>query len=63
VYSALKEKVIQQNPFTSPKAYLLNSSNMSGDIFNSDWVLYGEAMALTLHPCLVDQHASVGRKT
>ena len=36
---------------------------MSGDILNSDRILYGKAMALTFHPRLVDQHASVGRKT
>jgi hypothetical protein len=36
---------------------------MSGDILNSDRILYGEAMALAFNPRLVDQHASVGRKT
>ena len=36
---------------------------MSSDILNSDWILYGEAMALALHPRLVNQHASVSRKT
>jgi hypothetical protein len=36
---------------------------MSGDILNSDRVLYGETMALAFYSRLVDQHASVGRKT
>lgn len=36
---------------------------MSRDILDRDWVLYREAMALTLHPCLVDEHASIGGET
>jgi len=36
---------------------------MSGDILNGDRVLYGEAMALAFHSGLVDQHASISRKT
>ena len=36
---------------------------MSCDILDSDWILYREAVALALHPCLVDEHASIGRET
>ena len=47
----------------SQRAHLLNSRDMSCDILDSDWILHREAMALALHPCLVDEHASVGRET
>ena len=47
----------------SQRAHLLNSRDMSCDILDSDWVLYRKAMALALHPCLVDEHASIGGET
>ena len=47
----------------SQRAHLLNSRDMSCDILDSDRILYREAMALALHPCLVDEHASIGRET
>lgn len=36
---------------------------MSRDIFDGDWILDCETVALTLYPCLVDQDASIGRET
>lgn len=43
--------------------YLLNSSNMSGNVFNSDGVLHGQTVALTFYPGFVDQNASIGGKS
>ena len=44
-------------------AYLLDGGNMSRDIFDGDWILDCQAVALALYPCLVDQDASIGRET
>jgi hypothetical protein len=43
--------------------HLLNPRNMSGDVLDCDRILYGEAMALAFHPCLVDKNTSIGSET
>lgn len=43
-------------------AYLLNRSDMPSDIFDRNWVLDSETMALTFYPRLVNEHSSISSK-
>ena len=43
--------------------YLLDASDVTRNVFDSDGIFNGEAMALALYPCLVNQDATVGGET
>jgi hypothetical protein len=45
------------------RMHLLNTSDMSRDIFDRDRVLDCQTMTLAFYPCFVDQHSAVGRET
>lgn len=48
------KKIMARTP-----AYLLNSSNKSGNVLDRDWIFNLESMALALDPGLVNQDTSV----
>lgn len=45
---------------TEGSSYLLDASNVPGDVLDRDGVLDGQAVGLALHACAVDEDASVG---
>ncbi len=45
------------------RTYLLDAGNMSGDIFHSHGVFYGQTMTLALYSRLINQYTAICRET
>jgi len=43
--------------------YLLDTRDMSGNVFDGNGVFDGESVALAFYPSLVDEHSTIGRET